>query len=157
VDVVAVAVAVAVEETMPAARHQTEIDATPDKVMAVITDFEAYPSFLPEMEEARILSQGEGTWDVRFSVKVVRRFSYTLRLVKESPTRVRWTLLEGSFKVNNGGWDLEPLDDGQRTRAVYTIDLQVGMFVPGNILRSLVERSLPDTVTRFKEETQRRG
>jgi coenzyme Q-binding protein COQ10 len=125
-------------------------------VMEVITDFEAYPAFLPEMQEATILSQSEDTWDVRFTVKVVRQFSYTLRLVKESPLRIRWTLVDGAFKVNNGGWDLTPLDDGSATHAVYTIDLQVGMFVPGNILRSLVERSLPDTVTRFKEESERR-
>ena len=142
---------------MPAARTEIEIDATPEQVMAVIVDFPAYSRFLPEMEESTVLSTGDGTWDVQFAVKVVRRFQYTLRLVQESPTRVRWTLVEGSFKVNRGGWDLTPLDDGARTRAVYTIDLQVGMFVPGNILRSLVERSLPDTVDRFKEEAERRG
>jgi len=141
---------------MPAARQQIEIDATPEAVMAVITDYEAYPRFLPEMEEAVVVSQEEGAWEVRFAVKVVRRFSYTLRLVQESPLTVRWTLVEGAFKVNEGGWDLVALDDGQRTHATYSIDLQVGMFVPGNILRSLVERSLPDTVRRFKEEAERR-
>ncbi len=142
---------------MPAARKEIEINATPEQVMAVISDFESYPKFLPEMLEAEIIRQGEGTWDVRFAVKVVRRFGYTLRLVQESPTRVRWTLVDGAFKVNEGGWDLTALDDGARTHAVYSIDLQVGMFVPGNILRSLVERSLPDTVERFKAEAERRS
>jgi len=142
---------------MPAARTEIEINASPEQVMAVITDFAAYRRFLPEIEESTVLSQGDGTWDVQFAVKVVRRFAYTLRLVKESPTQMRWTLVEGAFKVNNGGWELTPLDGGTRTLAVYSIDLQVGMFVPGNILRSLVERSLPETVTRFKEEAERRS
>jgi ribosome-associated toxin RatA of RatAB toxin-antitoxin module len=153
---VVVVVVVVAEGIMPAARTEIEIDATPEQVMAVIVDFPAYSRFLPEIEESTVLSAGDGTWDVQFAVKIVRRFQYTLRLVQESPTRMRWSMLEGSFKVNKGGWELIPLDDGERTRAVYTIDLQVGMFVPGNILRSLVERSLPDTVRRFKEEAERR-
>lgn len=141
---------------MPAARTQIEIDATPEQVMAVITDFGSYSRFLPEIEESTVLTHSGGSWDVEFSVKVVRRFTYTLRLVQESPTRVCWSLVKGSFKVNNGTWDLSPLDGGSRTLANYSIDLQVGMFVPGNILRSLVERSLPETVVRFKEEAERR-
>ena len=142
---------------MPSAHTEIEIDATPEQVMAVIEDFASYPSFLPEIEQSTVVSSGEGTWDVSFTVKIVRKFSYTLRLVQESPLRVRWTQVEGAFKTNNGGWDLEPLDGGTRTRALYNVELQVGMFVPGNILRSLVERSMPDTVQRFKAEAERRA
>jgi coenzyme Q-binding protein COQ10 len=141
---------------MPAARHDTLIDASPDQVMAVITDFESYPKFLPEMETARIIKRDGDVWDVAFSVRIVRSFSYTLQLRRVSPTQLKWHLVEGAFKVNEGGWNLDEVDDGARTKAVYTIDLQLGMFVPGNILRSLVERSLPDTVSRFKGETERR-
>ena len=140
---------------MPAARHQTLIAASPEKVMSVITDFARYPQFLPEMESAEILFNEGNVWEVRFSVRIVRRFSYTLRLEKQSPTTLKWHLVEGAFKVNDGGWTLSPVDDGTSTDAIYAIDLQVGMFVPGNILRNLVERSLPDTVSRFKAEAER--
>ena len=125
--------------------------------MSVITDFDAYPQFLPEMDAAEVLREADDEWDVRFSVRIVRSFSYTLRLKKTSSTQLEWTLLDGAFKVNKGGWSLTAMGEGGQTDAVYTIDLQLGMFVPGNILRSLVERSLPDTVSRFKAEAERRA
>ncbi len=141
---------------MPAARHEIEIAVTPEEVMAVIIDFPSYARFLPEMESVEVLREGENEWDVRFTVKVVKRLKYTLRLRREGPHQVRWTLVDGVFKANDGGWDLKPLDDGARTHATYFIDLQVGMFVPSSIMKSLVERSLPDTVSRFKAESEAR-
>jgi uncharacterized membrane protein len=140
---------------MPAAQYTIEIDAPVADVMAVITDFERYPSFLPEIDSAEILRAEDNSWEVRFSVRVVRRFGYTLRLEQEGANALRWSLVEGAFKANDGSWALEAIDGGTRTRAVYSIDLQVGMFVPGNILRTLVERSLPETVGRFKKEVER--
>ena len=141
---------------MPSARYQAEIDATPDTVMAVITDFDSYASFLPAIEECRIVRTGEAEWDVRFTIRVVKRLRYILRLQRTAPLQIRWHLLEGAFKVNSGGWDLKPLDGGKRTHASYFIDLQVGMFVPSSIMRTAVERSLPDTISCFKNEAERR-
>ena len=141
---------------MPAACHTIEIDAPPNVVMGVLTDFAAYPGFLPETETTEILHMGKGEWEVRFTIKVIRRLEYTLRLVQEDSLRLSWSLIEGVFQNNDGGWTLQSLDDGARTHAEYKIDLQVGMFVPGNIVRSLVQRTLPDTMQRFKAEAERR-
>lgn len=141
---------------MPAARQSIEMDVAPAALMAVITDFPAYPRFLPEMLEATVLRREGDVWVVRFAVRVVRRLEYTLRLHKESDTRLRWTLVEGAFKGNDGGWDLTPLGDGSRTRADYFIDLEIGMFVPGSVLKTLIETSLPATLAAFKKEVEAR-
>jgi ribosome-associated toxin RatA of RatAB toxin-antitoxin module len=140
---------------VPVAKHSAVIKASIDEVMAVITDFGAYPDFLPEMEKTEILSQEDGVWEVRFHIRIIRRLSYTLRLTREGSDRLSWTLIEGAFKTNSGSWSLHSNEDG--TRADYRIDLQIGHFVPSNIVRSLVERTLPETVSRFKSETERRG
>lgn len=142
---------------MPAQVQSIEIDAAPGRVMSVITDFTAYPEFLPEMQAVEVLRTAPAEWEVRFTVRVIRELTYALRLRQPSPERLDWTLIEGAFKANDGGWELEPLDGGARTRATYRIDLQVGMFVPGNIVRSLTQRSLPDTLARFKAEAERRA
>ena len=142
---------------MPAETLAVDIDAAPERVMDVITDFRAYPDFLPEMEAVQILREAAGEWEVRFDLRVIRRLTYTLRLVRTSALKVEWSLIEGAFRANDGGWTLEGLDEGTRTRATYGIDLQVGMFVPGNIVRSLTERSLPETLGRFKAEAERRA
>ena len=140
---------------MPSTRHDAHINAPVKDVMAVITDFGSYPLFLPEIEQCEVLRAGDDEWDVKFTVKVVKRLRYTLRVRQTSPKQVRWTMLEGVFKSNDGGWDLNEVEESQ-THASYFIDLQVGMFVPSSIMRSLVERSLPETVERFKEEAEKR-
>ena len=141
---------------MPSARHEVNIGVTIDEMMDVITDFERYPSFLPEMDSCDVLPVEGNQWEVRFTIKVVKRIRYTLRLERVNERSIRWSLVEGAFKSNNGGWDLTPVGDGASIRAEYFIDLQVGMFVPSSIMRTLVERTLPETVTRFKEEAERR-
>ena len=141
---------------MPSARHTADINAPCEAVMAVIVDFDAYTRFLPTIEDCDVVRADDNEWDVRFTIRVVKRLRYTLRIRQISPLQVRWSLLEGAFKVNEGGWDLESIDGGARTRAAYFIDLQVGMFVPSSIMRTLVDRSLPDTIACFKQEAERR-
>lgn len=142
---------------MPAATSSVDVDVSPEALMAVVTDFSAYPRFLPEMEEATVLRRDGDVWVVRFAVRVVRRLEYTLRLEKQSPTVLRWSLVEGVFKANNGGWDLSPLEGGAKTHAEYHIDLDVGMFVPGSVMKTLVHSSLPATMAAFKKEAEARG
>lgn len=142
---------------MPRAQHTVEIDAPPAQVMAVLTDFASYPSFLPDMSAAEVVRHAGEVWEVRFRLRLIRELEYTLQLTRTGDRALRWTLLEGAFKSNEGGWSLAPLDGGARTRADYEIDVSLGLFVPGNILRSLVERSLPETLRAFKAESERRA
>ena len=94
---------------------------------------------------------------MRFGLSLIRELSYTLKLTQIGPNLLNWTLLEGAFRSNEGGWVLNPSDDGGRTTAEYRIDVSMSTFVPGNILRSLVERGLPETLGRFKAEAERRA
>ena len=139
---------------MPSASRTIEIDVTPEAFFSVITDFESYPDFIPEMVSAKIVRQTGDIWEVAFGIHVVRRLDYTLRLVKVSPTRVEWSLVSGVFRSNNGSWQLTALADGQRTKAEYTVDIQVGMFLPGSLVRSLVGKSLPAMLTKFKARAE---
>ncbi|MFT5685464.1 MAG: ribosome-associated toxin RatA of RatAB toxin-antitoxin module [Myxococcota bacterium] len=140
---------------MPSARQSITIQAPPASVMALITDFATYPEFLPEIQTTEILHTEPGAWEVRFTVEVIRRLSYTLRLVQDGPLSLSWTLLEGVFRSNDGGWTLTA-DSDDATTANYRIDVSLGMFVPGNIVHSLVDRGLPLTLQRFKDEAERR-
>jgi ribosome-associated toxin RatA of RatAB toxin-antitoxin module len=146
---------------MPSAQRTIDIDAPPALVMGVITDFAAYPGFLSEIKEARVLRRGETgdqkEWEVAFVLSLIRELHYTLRLVQPSEDELTWSLVEGAFQGNDGSWRLEPQEDGRRTRAHYAISLQVGVFVPGSIVRGLVDRTLPHTLERFKSEAERRA
>ncbi|MEL6350112.1 MAG: SRPBCC family protein, partial [Myxococcota bacterium] len=141
---------------MPAAVQTVDFDVSPSAAMGTLTDFESYPTFLPELKQARILHQEANAWEVQFTLQMIRPLVYTLRLHQPSPLALQWSLVEGVFRANAGGWVLQPIDDGARTAARYTIEIQLGMFVPANIIRSLVSEDLPRTMSRFKAEVERR-
>jgi ribosome-associated toxin RatA of RatAB toxin-antitoxin module len=86
---------------MPSSVQNITIETTPAEMMAVITDFASYPDFLPEMERAEVLLAEPGAWEVRFTVRVIRQLSYTLRLVQLDALTLQWSLLEGVFRSND--------------------------------------------------------
>ena len=51
---------------------------SPEDFFKVITDYSTYPEFLADMEEATVLSHENGVADVRFSVNLIKRVTYTL-------------------------------------------------------------------------------
>lgn len=135
---------------MPVARRSVEIRVPPARLMDVICDFGAYTRFVPDMIESTVLRSGEGEWTVKFALSFIRRVEYTLLLRREGDLRLTWSLVEGHFKANSGSWELEPLDGGVATRATYTLDLDLGMFVPGSVLKTLVEHNLPAMLEAFR-------
>ena len=138
---------------MSAAVQSIEINASVDTVYDVIVDYEKYPEFLPEMERAEVVARDGDTVDVEFSLNLIKRLTYTLRLVGEPKVAVSWSLVVGMFQKNDGGWLLEALADG-RTRATYRVDVAVGVFVPGAITKRLVGSTLPTTLAAFKARAE---
>ncbi len=140
---------------MPSAVQHIAINATPETVMAVITDFERYPEFLPEIQQVELERDDGDRWDVRFIVHIIRRLDYKLSLVRRSDG-LRWSLVEGLFTSNDGYWQLKDVGDrnGPRTEVTYGIDLVLGVFVPRALVNSLVGERLPATLARFKARAE---
>ncbi len=143
---------------MPEASQTIEIDAPPEAVFAVITDFPAYVDFLSEIHSTKVLEDDGVTAAVHYEVEVIKRVSYELKFTREAPYRLSWTLTSSSFmKSNNGSWELEPLDGGARTKATYTVDVEPKMFVPKAVTKMLVGSALPKTLRQFKSEVESRS
>ncbi len=143
---------------MNAARHTVEIDISPERFYALITDFEAYPDFVPNQSGATVLSHdGADRWRVRFELSVARKLTYTLDLQGVPGERLTWTLLDGDMmKANEGGWTLARSASGG-TLATYALEVALKGFVPRSVSRLLVERTLPANMQAFKQEAERRG
>ncbi len=139
---------------MPSAVARIEAAVPPERFLAVILDFERYAEFLPQIERARVIREEPDAWEVRFQLHFIRPVSYVLRLERDGPLGVRWSLVEGLFRVNEGSWRLEPLDGGARTRATYRITIQLDAYLPGSLVRSLVERDLPELLERFRARAE---
>tara|TARA_Y100001968_G_scaffold325344_1_gene366408 strand:- start:348 stop:818 length:471 start_codon:yes stop_codon:yes gene_type:complete len=137
------------EDAVAAAQQSIEVGVSAERFFEVVTDYERYPEFLSDVESADVVSRGDGAAEVRFSLNLVKRLYYTLRLEEESPRRVVWSLADGPFKRNDGSWLIEELGP-DRVRATYSIDVAVGVFVPGAIVNRLVGKTLPTTLENFR-------
>ncbi len=140
---------------MPEAQRSVVVNVPREKLWDVISDYEKYPSFIPEMRHVRILETKGNVQRVAFEIELVvlaftRKVHYTLEFTNSPPEKVRWHLVESDMvKGNDGGWTLEPAGEG-KTKATYQIELRLGPLVPKAVANFLAEQSLPKLLEQFK-------
>ena len=102
-----------------------EVDATPERCFALMTDYERIPSWQGAVRKVEVLErdeEGRGSvvaYEVDAKVKTVR---YRLRQVYDEPRRIASEYLGGDFRDFSGEWRLIALEDG-RTRAAVMINV----------------------------------
>ena len=149
-------------EVTPAGTKATAITVrkvSKDALFRAITDYPAYPEFMPRVVECRIVStEDDGALRVAQGIKVgPKTVRYTIRVVlSESEGRVEWTLAEGDFKRLDGSWHLEDLGDG-RVRITYVNLVDVGYKIPGWVSKSLVGGAMPEVVESALERALAQG
>lgn len=130
------------------------IHAPIDVVYGCITDFESYPQFLPEVKSAKIEWINDKEMEVAFKVNLIKEIAYTLHFELDPLRCVHWKLKRGDMmKANTGSWELKAKGDAA-THATYAIDVEFGLWVPKMITQTLVEKSLPQTLKRFKKRSE---
>ena len=135
------------------ARSEAEIAADPDTVWEVLTRFEEWPSWNPEVSSVTL--DGEPTEGTVFRWKAGRAgITSTLRRV-DRPRLLAWTGKTTGIDAVHV-WRLEPSDAGTRVR---TEESWEGLLV--RLLRGPMRRSLKRAVDRglghLKAEAERRA
>ena len=126
------------------------INAPIDEVFEVITDFETYPEFLPEMKEVTIEEKKKTSMVTTFRLQLMKEIEYTLNFKLKKPTSVVWELEEGQMmSYNSGSWKLKKVIP-KKTQATYSIEVKFGLLVPNAISNMLVENNLPEMLENFK-------
>jgi coenzyme Q-binding protein COQ10 len=135
---------------MPGASISVVFDAPIEKCFEIISDYESYPEFLPEVKKIKVANKRGSECDVQYEADLgLKVIKYTVHMTEVKPTKVSWTFIEGEFmKDNRGGWDL--VADGDKTKGTYNIEVSVGPFVPKSILDTLVKTQLPKLMENFK-------
>jgi coenzyme Q-binding protein COQ10 len=134
-----------------------DIDAPIEVAFATIADFNSYTKFVDGMRAAKILERDDDHMQVKFTLDLFKRITYTLDVKLKQPTQISWKLHEADMiKRNDGGWKLKRLSDG-RTLAEYSIDIDFKIWVPGPVAKFLVSTSIPSTLTCFKGEIEKRA
>lgn len=104
------------------------INAPLERVWNIITDYENYPNFVPQVEMVKIKSRDgndlvlEYTLSFRFTV-IKMKVRYTLLTRLRPPHDIWWTLKKdekNDIEEAMGRWELIPLEEN-KTAAFYTI------------------------------------
>jgi carbon monoxide dehydrogenase subunit G len=139
---------------------EIEIKATPDEVLEVILDFDAYPTWANGVKKCEVTkkdSKGRPSevymevGSMGFGSKQTLKYSY-----KAKNTGLSWasTKAEGAVKSIAGAYGLEETDDG--TRVSYSTTMELAMPLPGMIKRQ-AERMIIDTALKgLKKQVEER-
>jgi ribosome-associated toxin RatA of RatAB toxin-antitoxin module len=127
------------------------IDAAPADVMAVIADFEAYPTWAKGVQTAEVVSTydsgpAKGRAERVFFVLDVSpiKDEYTLAYEWDDDREVTWTLVEGKMlRALDGAYVLRDLGNGS-TEVTYRLALDVSIPLIG-MLKRKGEKILIDT------------
>lgn len=127
-----------------------------DKLFDVITRYEEYPKFVDGINSIQVERKGPGHARVIYQISMMKDFSYCLDLREDRKNgRVEWTLVESDlFKKNNGLWEIKSLGEG-KTEALYKLEVEFNIPVPGLILNRLVKGNLPSMMKSFEKQAKK--
>jgi|SRR5438067_2611311 len=124
-----------------------EVDAPPERVMAVIADFASYPEWAKQVRETEVLAEEDGrAKQVRLTldagpIKDVYTLEYDW---DEDGQAVSWHLVKGQMqRAQDGRYVLEPIG-ADRTRVTYTLSVELVLPMIG-LLRRKAEKMVMDT------------
>jgi hypothetical protein len=138
-------------------RAAEEVDATPERVFAVMTDCALAPRMAPSLKSCRILARDPaGRWDVREHVSRPMLFFPSLRSVFRSdydpPHGFTYRRTGGDLRVLEGDWRLAPLDGGRRTRIVYEGRAALPFAAPHALARMILRQQVSQALAGLRRE-----
>ena len=122
-----------------------EIGASPEQVMAVIVDFEDYPSWVQGMRKVEIRrTDAEGRAEqVHFDLDAGVKDAYTLAYDYVGPHTLHWHLVEGKLmRGMDGTYLLSATPTGTHVTYRLAVDLAIPMI---GMLRRKAEKVIIDT------------
>jgi ribosome-associated toxin RatA of RatAB toxin-antitoxin module len=115
-------------------RTKFVINAPPEIVWQVLTNFSEYPNMFRRLESCRITKQeGNLVWtesDLKPHVFVRTQRQHTINDLSGKPSVLDWQVIDGNFKTVIGKWELSPVDSGNRCAVIYTLAVDTGPIIP---------------------------
>jgi len=135
------------------------IEQPPRKVWAVVSDCAHYQSRMPHVAKSRLVSKvgNKHTCEVTISLPfpLSNLTAVTEATHEESDKGMvrRWKLVSGDYSINNGSWEVRPLDaSGTSSLVTYSVQAEPNTAVPDFIRASAQKKALPDMIARVRLE-----
>ena len=153
------------------------IDVPLAVVRSVLTDFDAYRSFMPYTSECRVLARDLNTRTALVYLKLnpplVGARDVTIRVQDESPKAAdgsstyttHWEADNAAgpapqagvtrMSLDEGTWLLEPTADSKATKATYSLFTDAGGNLPAFIINMANKRSVADLFDALRKQVQK--
>ncbi len=137
--------------------EKTVINASPQAVWRVLTDYQNAAEVFPYLEKCEVI---EDLGNKKLVTHVIRPtnmfapFEYVLELKESPPYLLEFNRVSGAFKHNSGYWKLEPLSEGKQTQVTFAKYLDTGLFVPQIMVRRLLASEMPPVLKALKAQAE---
>lgn len=145
------------------------IDAPIDKAWEVLTDYDNFEKFLPNIENSELL-ESEDNRRVFEQMNVISVIPSVIdirsRVVIESteirPKQVAFQLVEGDLETLQGIWQLDPVkstdaEEAEQILVTHQVDIDPGSGSPRGLFFSTYRLVLEDSLIAAKAETEKRA
>jgi ribosome-associated toxin RatA of RatAB toxin-antitoxin module len=132
---------------MPTVTALIDVNAPLDKVFAIARNIEAFPQFMPDVQEVEILEQREDGWQTSRWVGIVKEFKRTINWIEkdlwdESTHTCTFEQQEGDFSLYRGVWSFRECDCGTHIEMELEYDYDVPLI--GNLIKNLLRRKMQE-------------
>jgi len=131
------------------------INEPPSRVWPVMVNpFEFKGKISPRMKAVEVvldkaeLSILKVTLDMSF---LYPNFTYTVESRYQNGQRIDFKRIGGVLRDFKGSWEMNPIDNGNKTELTYSMYIDPGFFVPQWIMREGVKGELPRTLKGLRE------
>jgi ribosome-associated toxin RatA of RatAB toxin-antitoxin module len=135
------------------------MDLPAKKIWAIVSDCAHYKDHLPRVAASELLKVEGNVHTCKVTIAMPFPLSnltgVTAAVHEESDAGMsrRWKLLSGDYKVNDGSWEVKPLDKaGTRSLVTYSIHADPNTSVPDWIRESAQKKTLPEMFERVRLE-----
>lgn len=134
------------------------VDAPPETVMRIVTDYARYEEFLPHFRRSRVLSRRGHNALVYMQASVARdtvNLWAQMRIYARRPrgeTRIiEGRMTEGNMDTFAARWEVTPLDDGRRSLVSFRIIVDPGLPLPSSLFTSENVKAARRTISALRE------
>jgi coenzyme Q-binding protein COQ10 len=113
---------------MPTVEVQMTVPGPPDRVLALLSEMERFPTFMDNLESVTVRERGDG---YTISEWVARLQGARFRWVERDefgPDRITFRQVEGDLRRFEGEWVVEAVPDGTRVKFVTTFEFGMPML-----------------------------
>ncbi len=135
------------------------MDLPPKKIWQIVSDCAHYKDRLPRVAASELVKKVGNVHTCKVTIALpfpLSNLTATTEAVHEESDQGmirRWKLISGDYKVNQGSWEVKPLNkEGTSSLVTYTVHAEPNTALPAFIRESAQKKALPDMMERVRAE-----